>query len=155
MPGAGTASADSSPRDVAASAALLPRARAAQTISSFSAMIFGSDSGRPYTVPAFRDAARPALTRSIIHSRSYSASVPSMFTIRRPVVVAGSIPSEIDCTAMFFSRSSSTVARTSSMERPSRSIRHTTMVSPGRTNPSRRCIPGRVRASFVPETTSE
>ena len=28
-------------------------------------------------------------------------------------------------------------------------------VSPGRAKPSRRCIPGRLRASLVPETTSE
>ena len=90
---------------------------------------------------------RPALTGSMINSRSHSAGMPSMFGISRSVILVGSIPSAIACTAMSRSRSSCTVERTSSSDLPSRSMRHTTTVSPGLAKPNNVCMPGRVRCS--------
>lgn len=71
------------------------------------------------------------MTRSTINSRSYSARVASIFNISRPFEVAGSIPSETDRTATSRSRSRLTVLRKSIKDRPGRSTRHTTTVSPG------------------------
>jgi len=97
---------------------------------SLSLITAGSLKGRPKRVPAARDAAMPALTRSTMSSRSYSARVASMFSISRPVDVVGSMPSEMDRTAIPESRRPLTVFSTSIKERPRRSIRQTTTMSP-------------------------
>lgn len=124
------------------------------TSLSLSATTTGSDRGRPNLVPPFRAAVIPAFTRSVISSRSYSANVASMFSINRPEVVDGSIPSEtlFNCTSR--SRSSFTVLRTSMSDRPSRSTRQTTTVSPGLAYSSSFFIPGREIAVRLPEVTS-
>lgn len=54
-------------------------------------------------------AAMPTLTRSMISSCSYSAEVASMFSNKRPPVVAGSIPSWTERTAIPGSRGRLTV----------------------------------------------
>jgi hypothetical protein len=96
----------------------------------------------------------PALTRSTMSSRSYSARLASMPSISRPEVVAGSMPSEIERICTPRSRSIFTVLRTSSMERPSRSMRQTTTVSPSSAYSSSFFIPGRSIAARLPEVTS-
>lgn len=101
-----------------------------------------------------RAAAMPALTRSTMSSRSYSASVASMFRISRPVDVDGSMPSEIDGTFTPRSRSRFTVFSTSIRERPSRSTRHTTTVSPSSAYSRSFFIPVRSIAVLLPEVTS-
>ncbi len=57
-------------------------------IASLSAITAGSDNGQPNRVPFCFAAAMPALTRSRISSRSYSARVASMLNISRPAEVA-------------------------------------------------------------------
>ena len=52
--------------------------------------------GRPNLVPFARDAARFSAVRSLISSRSYSASDPNTPIIIRPAGVDESIPSEVD-----------------------------------------------------------
>ena len=60
----------------------------------------GSLSGRSKRLPDWLAIAIPPLTPSIIRSRSYSATVARVFSINRPVDVAGSTPPEIDRTPM-------------------------------------------------------
>jgi hypothetical protein len=94
------------------------REGASWAIASLSAITAGSDTGRPWRVPFCLAAAMPALTRSMISSRSYSARVASMFSISRPVEGAGSMPSEMDRTCMPRARSRVTVLSTSISDRP-------------------------------------
>lgn len=101
------------PDETSGVSAVRPRARASAAIASLSAITTGSDRGRPNRVPFARAAAMPALTRSTMSSRSYSASVANMFNISRPVDVDGSMPSEIDRTCTPRSRSRFTVFSTS------------------------------------------
>ena len=89
------------PTSAAASAAVRPFARAWAAMSSFSAIWAGSVLGRPKRTPLCRAAVMPALTRSMMSSRSYSARVASMFSNSRPVGVAGSMPSALDATGLF------------------------------------------------------
>lgn len=78
-----------------------------------------------------------------------------MFNIKRPEVADGSLPSEIERTLTRRSRRSWTVASTSSSDRPSRSIRHTTTVSPSLAYLSNSIMAGRCFAWLEPEVTSE
>jgi hypothetical protein len=153
-PGEGNTVARLQPTSRAASSAVRPFERASEAIASLSAMTSGSDKGRPKRVPPCRAAAMPAFTRSTISSRSYSAKVASMFSIRRPDVVVGSIPSEMDLRCTPRSRSRFTVFKTSIKDRPSLSTRHTTTVSPGSTYARSFFIPGRSIAVLLPEVTS-
>lgn len=75
------------PADGTRRLAVRPRARASATIASLSVTTAGSGRGRPKRVPLAHAAAMPALTRSTMSSRSYSAGVASMFSISRPVDV--------------------------------------------------------------------
>jgi len=76
------------------------------------------------------------------------------FSIRRPDVDVGSIRSEMDLRYTPRSRSRFTVFKTSIKDRPSRSTRHTTTVSPGSTYARSFFIPGRSIAALLPEVTS-
>ena len=77
-----------------------------------------------------------------------------MFSISRPVEVAGSMPSEMDRTWMPRSRSRVTVLSTSISDRPKRSTRQTTTVSPSSAYSRSFFIPGRSMAVLLPEVTS-
>lgn len=74
-----------------------------------------------------------------------------MFSISWPVDVVGSMPSESDRTCMPRSRSRFTVFSTSTIDRPSRSTRHTTTVSPSSAYSNSFFIPGRSIAVRLPK----
>ena len=99
--------------------------------------------GRPPTRPRARAAARPTAARSAISSRSNSASAAKMWKTRRPVLVVVSIPSCRDANATPRSASALTVSTRCRSDRPSRSSRHTTSVSPARRYPRHNVSSGR------------
>ena len=99
--------------------------------------------GRPPARPRARAAARPTAARSAISSRSNSASAAKMWNTSRPVLVVVSIPSCRDANATPRSASALTVSTRCRSDRPSRSSRHTTSVSPARRYPRHNVSSGR------------
>ena len=77
------------------------------------AMCSGSSTfrGRPNLVPLARDVARFNAVRSLVSSRSYSASEPSTPITMRPAAVDESIPSVVDTKVTPRSVRSLTVSR--------------------------------------------
>jgi hypothetical protein len=88
--------------------------------------------GLPPTLPLARAAATPARERSIMTSRSNCASAEKTWKTRRPPGVVVSIPSCNERKPTPRSPSSPTTSIRCRTERPRRSKRQTTMVSPGR-----------------------
>ena len=90
---------------------------------------------RPPRRPRARAAARPTAARSAISSRSNSASAAKIWKTRRPVLAEVSIPSCREANATPRPASALTVSTRCRSDRPSRSSRHTTSVSPARRYP--------------------
>ena len=110
-------------------------------------LLRGEFGGRPPRRPRARAAARATAARSAISSRSNSANAAKMWKTSRPVLVVVSIPSCRDANATPRSASALTVSTRCRSDRPSRSSRHTTSVSPARRYPRHRVSSGR-SASF-------
>jgi hypothetical protein len=91
-----------------------------------------STDGRPPTRPRRRAEACPAMVRSLIKSRWNSARDPKMWKTNRPPGVVVSIASCNDRNPIPRSASPRTVSIRCGKDRPRRSSRHTTKVSPGR-----------------------
>lgn len=89
--GGGRASRDSAGLDEQRPPAVRPRPRASAAIASLSAITTGSDGGWPKRVPFARIAVMPALSRSAMSSRSYSAKVASISISAGPSTSTGDV----------------------------------------------------------------
>jgi len=105
--------------------------------------------GRPPTRPRARAAANPARVRSRINCRSNSANAPNRWNTNRPPAVVVSIASVTDRNPTPRSRSAVTVSIRCGRDRPNRSNRHTTNVSPGRSESNAATSSG--RSSRLPD----
>jgi len=88
--------------------------------------------GRPPTRPRARAAVSPATVRSRMISRSNWASAPNRWNTSRPPAVVVSMFSRSDRNPTPRASSAVTTSIRCRSDRPSRSSRHTTNVSPGR-----------------------
>lgn len=111
-----------------------------------------STRGRPMRSPRCRFASNDAFVRSTVKPRSKSTKAANMCNTSRPAALVVSILSARDRKPTPRAASACTVETRCGIERPSRSRRGTTSVSPTRNASKHFCKPS--RSSMEPESTS-